>query len=81
MLSILSLDFTGGQESIRLEYPSTLYSADGLHLDQPFPPNQPLSSIARETSYLALTWRYLFNLRVRNRDYRAPNLLTYYAFT
>jgi hypothetical protein len=25
--------------------------------------------------------RYLFNLRVRNRDYRAPNLLTYFAFT
>ena len=41
----------------------------------------PLSSIIRETSYLALNWRYLFNLRVRNRDFRAPNLLTYYSFT
>jgi len=34
MLSILSLDFTG-YPSIRLEYPSTLYSADGLNLDMP----------------------------------------------
>ena len=80
MLSILSLDFNG-YPSIRLEYPSTLYSAEGIILDLPLPDSYPLSSIIRETSYLALTWRYLFNLRVRNRDYRAPNLLTYYAFT
>ena len=80
MLSILSLDFTG-YPSIRLEYPATLYSADGLTLDLPLADSYPLSCILRETSYLALTWRFLFNLRVRNRDYRAPNLLTYYAFT
>jgi hypothetical protein len=40
-----------------------------------------LSEVNTETSFFAVNWRFLFNLRVRNRDYRAPNFLVYYAFT
>ena len=34
-----------------------------------------------EKTFMGISWLYLFNLRERMRDYRAPNILTYFNFT
>jgi hypothetical protein len=86
-LSVLSLDFKDtSKPSIRQEYPYSIYSSEGLqehlppYLSDPMFKDLPIAALNRDTSYFALNWRFLFNLRVRSRDYRAPNLLIYYAF-
>lgn len=40
----------------------------------------PLSSLDFESSYFAVNWRFLLNLRERHREARAPNVLIYYRF-
>ena len=41
----------------------------------------PLSEVDLDKSYIAISWLYLFNLRERMRDFRAPSILAYYKFS
>ena len=38
------------------------------------------SEVDLTKSYLGVSWLYLFNLRERMRDFRAPNVLIYINF-
>jgi hypothetical protein len=40
----------------------------------------PFSEVDLTKTYLAISWLYLFNLKERMRDFRAPNILIYVNF-
>jgi hypothetical protein len=40
----------------------------------------PFSEVDLTKTYLAISWLYLFNLKERMRDFRAPNILIYLNF-
>lgn len=41
----------------------------------------PFHEIDLAKSYLGISWLYLFNLKERMRDFRAPSALVYLNFT
>ena len=82
MISVCNIEFKRFKNRIRFE---TSYSSrlllDSLMLginDSVL--DLAFSEVDLTKSYLGVSWLYLFNLRERMRDFRAPNLLIYINF-
>jgi len=82
VISVCNIEFKRYKNRIRFEtsYQSRLLLDSfmlGINdsvLDLPF------SEIDLTKTYLGISWLYLFNLRERMRDFRAPNILIYVNF-
>lgn len=83
MIAVCNMEFKRFKNRIRFE---TSYQSRQLPESLMIGVNEnvldlPFHEIDLAKSYLGISWLYLFNLKERMRDFRAPSVLVYLNFT
>jgi hypothetical protein len=84
IVACVNLELKSRKDRLRYESPYHLRVLPSHLLDSQLDNDfldLPFSCVDLSNTFLGISWLYLFNLRERMRDYRAPNILTYINFT